>query len=87
MKVSAIISFSTQKQTARRWARDLIGKGWPIMMATPFILSGGISPEDAEEIKSFKHPKFAGIDINSRFEIEPAYKDIEMIKSFIKQIR
>ena len=54
---------------------------------TPFILSGGISPEDAEEIKSFKHPKFAGIDINSRFEIEPAYKDIEMIKSFIKQIR
>lgn len=54
---------------------------------TPFILSGGISPEDAEEIKSLKHPKFAGIDINSCFEIEPAYKDIEMIKSFIKQIR
>ena len=54
---------------------------------TPFILSGGISPEDAEEIKSFKHPKFAGIDINSRFEIEPAFKDIEMIRSFLKQIR
>lgn len=54
---------------------------------TPFILSGGISPEDSEEIKSIKHPKFAGIDINSCFEIEPAYKDIEMIKSFIKQIR
>ena len=54
---------------------------------TPFILSGGISPEDAEEIKSFKHPKFAGIDINSRFETEPAIKDTEMIKSFIKQIR
>lgn len=54
---------------------------------TPFMLSGGISPEDAEEIKSFKHPKFAGIDINSRFETEPAIKDTEMIKSFIKQIR
>ena len=54
---------------------------------TPFILSGGISPEDVEEIKSFKHPKFAGIDINSRFETEPAIKDTEMIKSFIKQIR
>ena len=53
---------------------------------TPFLLSGGISPEDVEEIKSFVHPRFAGIDINSRFEIEPALKDIEMIKTFIKQL-
>jgi len=54
---------------------------------TPFILSGGISPEDVEEIKSFSHPKFAGIDINSRFEISPAIKDVEAIKTFIKQLR
>lgn len=54
---------------------------------TPFILSGGISPEDAEGIISFSHPKFAGIDINSRFEFSPAVKDIESIKNFIKQLR
>jgi len=54
---------------------------------TPFLLSGGISSEDVEEIKSFVHPRFAGIDINSRFEIEPALKDIEMIKEFVKQLR
>jgi len=54
---------------------------------TPFLLSGGISPEDVEEIKSFAHPRFAGIDINSRFEIEPAVKDIELIKTFIKEFR
>ncbi|MDD4777359.1 MAG: phosphoribosylanthranilate isomerase [Fermentimonas sp.] len=54
---------------------------------TPFILSGGISPEDAEEIKSFSHPKFVGIDINSRFEVSPAIKDNEAIESFIKQLR
>lgn len=54
---------------------------------TPFILSGGISPEDADEIKSFSHPKFAGIDINSRFEVAPGSKDIELIKVFIKQLR
>lgn len=54
---------------------------------TPFLLSGGLSPEDAEEIKSFRHPKLAGIDINSRFEIEPAVKDIASIEAFIKQIR
>lgn len=54
---------------------------------TPFLLSGGISPGDVEEIKSFVHPRFAGIDINSRFEIEPALKDIELIKTFIKEFR
>lgn len=54
---------------------------------TPFILSGGISPEDADELKSFRHPKFAGIDINSRFEVAPGSKDIELIKTFIKQLR
>lgn len=54
---------------------------------TPFLLSGGISPEDVEEIKSFVHFWFAGIDINSRFEIEPAVKDIELIKKFIKEFR
>ncbi|MCE5204762.1 MAG: phosphoribosylanthranilate isomerase [Porphyromonadaceae bacterium] len=54
---------------------------------TPFLLSGGISPEDVVEIKSFIHPRFVGIDINSRFEIEPALKDIEMIKEFVKQLR
>lgn len=53
---------------------------------TPFLLSGGISPEDVEEIKSFVHPRFAGIDINSRFEIEPALKNIEMIREFIKRL-
>jgi phosphoribosylanthranilate isomerase len=53
---------------------------------TPFLLSGGISPEDVEEIKSFVHPRFVGIDINSRFEIEPALKDIEVIREFIKRL-
>lgn len=54
---------------------------------TPFILSGGISPEDVEDIKKIDHPKFAGIDINSRFEVSPGFKDIESIKSFIKEFR
>jgi len=49
---------------------------------TPFLLSGGISKTDAEEIKKIKHPAFKGIDINSGFEIEPALKDINEIKEF-----
>lgn len=49
---------------------------------TPFLLSGGISINDAEEIKNFKHPAFLGIDINSGFELEPGLKNINEIKEF-----
>ncbi|MDP3313142.1 phosphoribosylanthranilate isomerase [Lutibacter sp.] len=49
---------------------------------TPFLLSGGISKNDVLEIKKIKHIAFAGIDINSGFEIEPALKNISDIKEF-----
>ena len=50
----------------------------------PFMLSGGIGPEHASEIKSLKKefPLLYGIDINSRFELGPGQKDIERIKRF-----
>ena len=38
---------------------------------TPFLLSGGIGPDDAENVKAFKHPMMAGIDLNSKFELSP----------------
>ena len=50
---------------------------------TPFLLSGGIDPDDAERIMSFHHPKCIGIDLNSRFEIEPGIKDITKLKTFL----
>ncbi len=53
----------------------------------PFILSGGISSEDAITIKSIKHSMLAGVDINSRFEISPGIKDINLVKNFIKEFR
>ncbi len=53
----------------------------------PFLLSGGIGPEDAERLSKFHHPKCLGFDINSRFEIEHGIKDIEKIKTFIKGIQ
>lgn len=54
---------------------------------TPFLLSGGIGPDDAARIKAFHHPKCIGIDLNSRFELSPALKDINKLKEFIKEIR
>ena len=49
----------------------------------PFLLSGGIGPEDASRLHAFHHPKCIGIDLNSRFEIEPGVKDVEKLKGFL----
>jgi len=64
---------------------------WSVLTAyqgkTPFLLSGGIGPEDVESVKSFRHPRCIGIDLNSRFESEPGFKDINQLKTFINNIR
>ena len=52
----------------------------------PFLLSGGIGPDDAERVRNFHHPKCIGIDLNSRFEVEPALKDIQKLKSFLEKL-
>ena len=52
----------------------------------PFMLSGGIGPDDVERLQTFSHPMFYGIDINSKFEISPGLKDVAMIKSFLKKL-
>lgn len=54
---------------------------------TPFLLSGGIGPEDVNFISEFSHPAFVGIDINSKFEYSPAMKDIKSISEFIYSIK
>lgn len=53
----------------------------------PFILTGGIGPEDAQSILNIHNPHFAGIDLNSGFELRPAYKDVRLLEKFIYQIR
>ena len=54
---------------------------------TPFLLSGGIGPDDAERVRTFNHPKCIGIDLNSRFELSPALKDIEKLKNFLEKVK
>ncbi len=53
----------------------------------PFFLSGGIGPEDSALIKTFKHPDFYGVDLNSRFEKEPGVKDMALILQFIHAMK
>jgi len=54
---------------------------------TPFILAGGLSPSILAELKSFKHPNFVGIDLNSGFESEPGIKKTAILKQFLHDIR
>ena len=53
----------------------------------PFLLSGGIGPDDAERVLTFHHPMCVGIDLNSRFETEPGIKDVARLKAFIDILR
>ena len=53
----------------------------------PFILTGGIGPDDASRLMELQHSRFAGIDLNSRFEIAPAMKSVDLLKQLINNIR
>ena len=53
----------------------------------PFLLSGGIGPEDAFRIRTFHRSQCVGIDLNSRFEIEPGVKDVEKLNKFLNEIK
>ncbi|MCL4161711.1 UNVERIFIED_CONTAM: hypothetical protein GTU68_025183 [Idotea baltica] len=46
----------------------------------PFLLAGGIDLSNMEELENINNPALIGIDVNSKFEIEPAFKDIEKLR-------
>lgn len=52
----------------------------------PFILSGGIRVEDSRQIRTIKHRWLAGVDINSRFELSPGVKNVDLVKKFMKSL-
>lgn len=53
----------------------------------PYLLSGGISPDDAHKIAQNIYPNMVGIDLNSRFESAPGIKDIKLLSKFILELR
>ena len=67
---------------------------WSVLSAydgdTPFLLSGGIGPDDAEALISHFSPltskKCIGIDLNSRFELAPGLKDVAALRKFLNEI-
>lgn len=53
----------------------------------PFLLSGGITPASLPALLSFRHPRWAGVDLNSGFETAPAVKDCTTLHTFIHQLK
>ena len=52
----------------------------------PFFLSGGIGPDSIQAIKNLNHDNLYALDLNSKFEDQPALKNIEKLKTFIDDL-
>ena len=74
-----------------KYGGNSISFDWEILKKykgqTPFLLSGGIGPENVNDIKSINHKQLTGIDINSQFETEPGFKDVGLVEEFITRFR
>lgn len=46
---------------------------------TPYWLSGGVSLENIQEAANFDDNRLYGLDLNSKFEIEPGLKNIDSL--------
>jgi phosphoribosylanthranilate isomerase len=61
-----------------------------VTIGKPYFLSGGIQPDDVEKLKEFaKEPSskaLFAVDINSKFEVSPGVKDMQKVKTFIKEL-
>jgi len=59
-------------------------------LGKPFLLSGGLSAEDAPAIQQFLQEPVAkdlfALDVNSKFESHPGVKNIPMIQQFIQDL-
>ena len=55
----------------------------------PFILSGGIGVDEVEQVKEILQTELPiyALDLNSKFESEPARKDIDLLQQFFKEIK
>ncbi|MEO1655612.1 MAG: phosphoribosylanthranilate isomerase [Bacteroidota bacterium] len=56
----------------------------------PFLLSGGIGPDNLDHLIEFLEknelPVFA-IDVNSKFELSPGFKDISQVEEMLQKVK
>lgn len=70
--------------SGRKFNWDVL-RNYPL--GVPYLLSGGIGPDDVDNVVNAMFPDMMGIDINSRFESEPGVKDLRLLIKFIIALR
>lgn len=53
----------------------------------PFFLSGGIGPTDIADLRAFHHDALLALDVNSRFELSPGVKQLDLVRTFSESIK
>jgi phosphoribosylanthranilate isomerase len=53
----------------------------------PFFLSGGIDPENVDDILVLKHLNLHAIDVNSGVELSPGLKNVKKVSEAINNLR
>lgn len=53
----------------------------------PFLLAGGLGPENLAELLAFQHPQLYGFDFNSRLETAPGQKDVPRVRHLLERLR
>lgn len=53
----------------------------------PYFLSGGLSLKNIKEAATFDDERLYSLDLNSKFEIEPALKNIELLTQALLEIK
>ncbi|MBI3882756.1 MAG: phosphoribosylanthranilate isomerase [Sphingobacteriales bacterium] len=74
--------------TGKKFNREMLSG---VNIGKPYFLSGGIEPEDAADLNEFAIKPEArslfAIDINSKFELMPGIKDMNLIKGFTDHLK
>lgn len=50
----------------------------------PYLIAGGVSLENIDELKVLKDTPLLGVDVNSKFEMKPAVKDLKKLRDLVQ---
>lgn len=53
----------------------------------PFFLSGGIGLEEVGEVDKLRGMNLHALDVNSRFELEPGFKDVALLQALKQKFK
>ncbi len=70
--------------TGRKFDWSLL-KGIPASLS--FLLGGGIGPGDEAGVLNLDHQGMLGVDLNSRFEVTPGFKDVKKLNAFMATLK